>query len=600
MDSEISIKSSAKSIDECFNHCLYEVPGFQRPYSWNDEQLQEFWIDIVERESDFLGSVVTWTTQNRRVFRSTYAIIDGQQRLTTCAILFSVLRDMFYKLSEDSSDAKFKEKSNKLGEKTQEYLVAEDKEGNFHKIVSRPEEMFYPHIQQRDAVPSSANWTASAQRIGCARKFFERKVIDKLKNEKNPHRRLDELKKIRYSLSKVQIIQIELNSEEDGFLVFETLNTRGMELRLADLVKNLIVKGGARQKVDRETIVSRWEGIVESVQGDSDRDDVVDRFIWQSWNSRREAVKMSELFKEISRYVSNTKHKCLSLLTELEMDAEIYAKLGNEDILVSPVSPKGKSRKDPFAVPGFVDSVRALAIFDVSAANSALLALARKYKEGKLNDKNLVRAAQSIESFHFQVTALKNSSSTGGTRSRYNKFAAELAAAKKTDEISSIITSLSVKLRNSLPNSDTAQDIFGSLFYAPKIKLNNSQVKKARKVFISYVLTTIYVRDGAIPAGTDPKTWTIEHIRPQESASDDANDLTYSIGNLTILTDKLNSTIGNGNLAVKRKAILKSHRFDPELQKWLEGSVDEVTDGMIKDRACALAGLAISDVWAIK
>ena len=46
MDSEISIKSSAKSIDECFDQCLYEVPGFQRPYSWNDEQLQDFWVDI--------------------------------------------------------------------------------------------------------------------------------------------------------------------------------------------------------------------------------------------------------------------------------------------------------------------------------------------------------------------------------------------------------------------------------------------------------------------------------------------------------------------------------------------------------------------------
>ncbi|MET9943251.1 hypothetical protein ABZ086_36630, partial [Streptomyces halstedii] len=111
----------------------------------------------------------------------------------------------------------------------------------------------------------------------------------------------------------------------------------------------------------------RWERVVDRVQLGRVSADVVDRFIWQSWNSRREAVKEPELFKEISRLVGSSPAAHLAYLEELERDAETYQWLEAENVQVQP---KSRGERNAFAIPEFVDSVRALALFNVSVANS--------------------------------------------------------------------------------------------------------------------------------------------------------------------------------------------------------------------------------------
>lgn len=95
MSELIPIESSTKTIQGCFTSCLYEVPNFQRPYSWESAQLTDYWDDFVLAQSDFFfGATVTWTSVKRDLFFNTYSLIDGQQRLTTSAIALSVMRDM--------------------------------------------------------------------------------------------------------------------------------------------------------------------------------------------------------------------------------------------------------------------------------------------------------------------------------------------------------------------------------------------------------------------------------------------------------------------------------------------------------------------------
>ena len=97
----IPIKSQTRTIQACFQQCLYKVPNFQRPYSWSLDQLEDFWNDVVLAQGDFFfGSTVTWVSEQRDLFNDTYSIIDGQQRLTTSAIALSVIRDAFYDIAE--------------------------------------------------------------------------------------------------------------------------------------------------------------------------------------------------------------------------------------------------------------------------------------------------------------------------------------------------------------------------------------------------------------------------------------------------------------------------------------------------------------------
>lgn len=596
----IPIESQTRTIQTCFQQCLYEVPNFQRPYSWSQEELTDFWDDVILAKGDFFfGSTVTWISEKRDLFNDTYSIIDGQQRLTTSTILLSVVRDAFNRVGAEYSDVAGFDASVAISQAgvTQRYLVTKDDDGNIHPVLKRPEKMFYEKIQNPSAIPSGESWNGSAENIGEAREFFEEKVLSALAG-KMPEAQVEVLKSIRSNALKARVIQVELASEEDGFLVFETLNTRGADLRLSDLVKNLLIRGGATDARDRQSIADRWDRVVTRVQQGRVSVDVVDRFIWQSWNSRRDAVKEPELFKEISHWVGTDPAAHLSYLEELETDAATYEWLEYEDVQVQS---RTTGLRNAFAVPDFVDSVRALAIFNVSVANSTVLAVARKFSEtGLVSKTQVIEVLRLVENFHFQFTALTNSGSTGGTRGRYNRFAVRLEEATSKAEVAAAIVDLREKLRASLPSRARAFGEFCTLFYAPSLRLRQAQKARARKIFIAYVLMSFAKREGLLPAGQNLMTWSIEHIKPQAGAPADYQDPVYSIGNLTLLTSALNNSLGNSSLSSK-VADLKagSAYFDSQLANWVESGVDSPSDAQIEARAQLLAEVGLDRVWAL-
>jgi hypothetical protein len=594
----IPIKSQTKTIQNCFQQCLYDVPNFQRPYSWSEEQLADFWNDVILAKGDFFfGSTVTWVSKKRELFNDTYSIIDGQQRLTTSAILLSVVRDAFSKVAVTFADlADFdSEAADSQAIATQKYLMIKDDDGVSYPVLHRSENIFYEVIQNPNAIPSKVAWNGSARQIGKARSFFEAKITDALK-ELTPAEQIERLKVIRSNALKARVIQVELASEEDGFLVFETLNTRGTDLRLSDLVKNLLIRGGSTEAADRQTIAERWERLIERVQKDRATVDALDRFIWQSWNSRRAAVKEPELFKAISKLVSNNPAAHLDYLQELETDAATYRWLDFEHVQTQK---QVTGTRNAFALPEFVDSIRALAIFNVTVANSTIFAVVRKFQETNLiKQSQVISVLKFVESFHFQYTALTNSTSTGGTRARYNRFAVRLENAKNVAEVAAAIADLKKKLHDSLPDRAQAHLAFRSLFYAPKLNLTRAQTLRSRKIFIAYVLMSFAKLERLLPAGQNLTTWSIEHIKPQSKASSDVSDPVYSIGNLTLLTEGLNSALGDAPFSSKITELRQgSAYFDPELASWDPSSTASPSEAQIEKRASFLADDALDRVW---
>lgn len=596
----IPIESQTKTIQTCFRQCLYEVPSFQRPYSWSTDQLNEYWNDVVLAQSDFFfGSIVTWVSEKRDLFNDTYSIIDGQQRITTSAIMLSVIRDAFRDIADvseacgdDSTAAKAQAAT------TQGYLIVEDDDGNSHPVLKRPEPMFYSNVLNPDSIHPIEEWNTSATRIGEARHLLRERVVDDLKNRPLADR-VERLKSIRANVLKARVIQVELASEEDGFLIFETLNTRGTDLRLSDLAKNLLIRGGATESVDRDTIATRWDKVVDGIRDIGLASDVADRFIWQSWNSRRTAVKESELFKAISAKVGSESGAHMHYLEELEEDARNYVMLDDEDV-------RSRQRigdiKDAFAVAEFVDSVRALAIFGVSVAHSTILAIARKYRTTTLvSQKQLIHVGKLVENFHFQYNALTNSGSTGGTRTRYNRFAVQLEQARTKAEVNDAIVDLQRKLKESLPSRERTTEAFRSQFYAPKLGLNRAQRKQASTLRMAYVLMAFSKHHKLLPAGQNLRTWSIDHITPQSKGPEDHRDPVYSIGNLALISPSINSELNDKPLSVKLPILKRGHAyFDEELEAWYVDDVTVPTALQIANRARLLADEAVDAIWSIR
>lgn len=600
----MEIASKTKTIQSCFRECLYEVPNFQRPYSWVEDQLDDYWNDVVLANGDFFfGTTVTWVSEERSLFSNTYSLIDGQQRLTTSAVALSVIRDFFglleKSLGSTVAEAETKAIIREQKDTTQRYLVVRDDDSVEHAVITRPEEMFWEVVQKPGSIPSGATWSTSAKLVGRARGFFEEKITKDVDSRADILAKIERLKTFRNNVLQARVIQVELSSEEDAFLIFETLNTRGADLRLADLIKNMLVRGLSSHPKDRDAVAARWQRIVDDVTGFGDNPDSINRFIWQSWNSRRDAVKEPELYKQLKSVISTGKLSHEDYLKEIEADSNIFRHFESRKI---GFPEKQSGIRQGLALPPVQDAICALDIFNVSVANSAVMALVRKFNETNLiTEKQLKRAVTAIENFHFQFTAMANSGSTGGTRGRYNRFSVVLAQATNKSQVSTAIDDFVARLSGSLPSDQVVTSAFQKLAYAPKIKLTAAQRTRGTGDLIRYVLITIAKRLGNLPSPQDGSSWTVEHIVPQSSATASFEDPTFSIGNLALLSGITNSDLGQKSFQEKRPHLITSgFPKDAKLTEWLarEANFEPSADD-ISERAQALANLARTYIWLV-
>ncbi len=629
MPKQINIETSDKTIQQCLSECLYEIPTYQRPYAWEEDQLADFWDDVVTKDRDyFLGATVTFISERINLFGNKFVIIDGQQRLTTATIALAAIRDTYTELSRHVEDNTPIQKQYLQGaEKTQsEFLVREDLKGQRYPVITRPESNYSKDVLNFTEVEALRADESSHRKIEHAFEYFKTLVTTKLEQLEKDEEKLQTLDELRANILNARLIQIELNSEEDGFLVFETLNTRGLDLELPDLIKNLIIKNGATSDADRRNIAERWTALRDSIDqatpaGTSGErltdprtnDSIFSRFIWQSWNSRNPECKEAELFKALKSKLSapqdeyltadEIQQRYIDYLCTLEEDAQIYTHL---DTMFIETLPNKGNELNFRKLPKVVDSIRALKIFNVSVANSALLAAIRKYHQGKMYEKDLQRLTRTLEHYHFHYNALGAVGSNGGMRKRYNRLANSIFEAQSKKTCNQLVSELVSALRSSAADKgllDRTKVNFAQLFYSGG-KLTSKDRATGRATLIQYVLMKLAqdISDFSCGHAFNTKDFSIEHIMPISARKDkDSNDCpVYSLGNLTILKKDKNNKLGDRIFAEKRDTLRKANLLDDCLASWINDETkEEITVDDIHQRASFLREHAFTKVWTL-
>jgi uncharacterized protein with ParB-like and HNH nuclease domain len=94
----VNIKPYDTRIQKLLQSAFYKIPRFQRPYSWDRENIEDFWSDAIAsgRAGHFIGSMVLYLGKNGQDL----FVVDGQQRLTTITIFLAALRDVFTEVGE--------------------------------------------------------------------------------------------------------------------------------------------------------------------------------------------------------------------------------------------------------------------------------------------------------------------------------------------------------------------------------------------------------------------------------------------------------------------------------------------------------------------
>lgn len=566
----MKIESTDQDVRTMLSSAYYKIPRFQRPYSWDRENIQDFWEDVIQDNPQdyFIGSMVVYKDGKQR-----YGVVDGQQRLTTITILLSVLRD---KLAE-------------VGLKD----LAEGVHGLIERrnIDNKPEfiistESSYPFFQDRiqkwgtpclkvDVLREESNLqSAQVQLRQLVSDAIRSLNADTTLSEK---RRMEltqqKLTTIRDALLNLKVILVKLEDEDDAYVIFETLNTRGKDLALADLVKNHLTKHVKIKNPLSDEVKVKWKQLLETIEGSS-ADLETDAFIHHFWLSKYDYLSAKNLFKVLKKRI--TADQASQFLDALLEDSPLYRSMYEPTY--------GKWAREEKEIER---ALSALITFRVVQQTPCVLSVLREYRiTKKLKKRHVEDAVVAIEKFHFLFTAVTSQRSSGGISEMYAALGRRLFEAKDTHDAVKIIQELKQKLRDRIPSLEEFQALFPDIIFTDNITKEKKLVK--------YVLVGLH-RQNTNAAAVDYEQMTIEHLAPQsligQQGYDDA--IIGQLGNLILVSEELNGKLNNRAFKEKKRILTENgYKLPLLVEKATSWTATE-----IKERTQAMAEEAYNTVW---
>ncbi len=520
------------------------IPIYQRVYSWEKEQCKQLWDDIIKiggndkMDGHFIGSIL-YVLDGITHSDNALLIIDGQQRLTTITLLLTALRDHW---------------SDKRKEIENHYLINSDKDGDkkFRLILSEFDKDTLLSLIDKDRRKPSEPSSKIVENF----KLFEEWVSN-----------TNQLETIFKGLEKLMIVEIALEKgKDDPQLIFESMNSKGMELAQTDLIRNYIVM---------ETEIEKQEG-----------------FYNKYWRAMEEDFKQNKkLFDRFVRHYLTIKTREIPNINKVYVALKDYRQkegIGIEDLLKDlqkycgyfcQIVFKKEADKDLNKALGFLVDLEMDVIYPL------LLELYSDYSDGVLSKDDFRRSIALIESYICRraVCGL----GTNSLNKVFPSFTKHIQKDEYFKSLKAYFGSLTEKQR--FPNNDEFKDCF--------ITIDFYRFKK-RNIFFERLENfdrkeRVYTHE-----------YTTEHIMPQTLEEEWKKDLgenfqaihdkyLHTIGNLT--KTGYNSEYSNNSFQEKRD-MEKGFKDSPLRLNQSLRDLESFGEEEIKKRANDLVDLALK-IW---
>ena len=487
------------------------VPDYQRDFSWEEQQVSEFWNDLdhfnrqypganINGKEYFLGAAVFVNNQTYHL------ILDGQQRLATATILLAVLRD---KIREYNLDAANQIESNFIS--FQDHLGG----GNLPKLqLNEFDRSFFRDSIQSFPRVATIPTKSSHKLILKAYAYLAERIKEGWDASGGGEHGFRWAARISKALTDhVSLVTVVSTDEDHAASIFETLNDRGIGLSTADLLRSWLLHHSP--ETDREEIIECCSDVFDSA-GTSEGAQTLIRL---SWVSRYGDVKERSLYKVISRKLTETNTSSVEYSRQLRSDALFYKRVREGDTT--------DTREH--------DIWLALATFRAQSGYALLIAANRHLAE---------HARRRIGFALFSLIARHNIICD---RDRAKFESTMFSAAKVISEGGSEEAALAL-LRALSPSDLEFRQRFSTLSF-PR---SQNSVAQAILRPIEYKLRTT---EELIIA--TPEKVHLEHIYPQKPAPADRleshDEYVGRIGNLTLLDHRLNQEAQNLPFASKKE-----------------------------------------------
>ena len=570
----------------------YRIPQFQRPYAWKmDDQWKPLWEDvrnvvgnILVREKEnvpphFLGAIVLQNQESGTGEVDKRIVVDGQQRLTTLQLLIRAAQDVFQSLDDA-------ERANRLA------MLTHNAEDHWAGDADNETKIRQSNLNDQRAFQEAIRGIASGggqmRPIGEAFQYFKSEITDWL-NER-PTERAVYSDALEEALEKhLQVAAIDLDEGEKPHFIFAVLNTRAEPLKESDHIKNTVMYE-ANVIDDRNKADNLW-GMFDT--NDWWRQDTkegrlvrihLDRFLnyWLVMQLGQE-VTAERVSSEFSNHVDQVKQRTgNNAVASIESITADVRKAG----LIYQDMEEGRQ-------PGIETFLRRVKTLEIGVVMPPLMWL---YTNDVAVEKRQ-RCIQALESYLVR-RMLCGLSSQG-----LNRFFIELVGRLKSVGSSDVdtcmidfLSSATVENRHWPRDAQLAE----SLINAPM----RGNASRQRMVLEAIELS---LRSDMSEAIGDVRNLTVEHIMPQawqqhwpvsestEEVLEAREQAVKRIGNLTLVTSKLNPRLSNAPWSEKKETLGNhtSLRLNWELLNGFPNSWDE---SAIHERSSQLAE-AVKGIW---
>ncbi len=528
----------------------FVIPIYQRLYSWEKEQCKQLWDDIIKiggndkMNGHFIGSILYVRVDDTH--SSPLLIIDGQQRLTTITLLFIALRDHL------NDEVKRKE--------IESYLINSNKDGDkkFRLILSESDkDTLLSLIDKNKRKPSEPSL----------------KIVENFKLfEEWIRKNTDKLETIFKGLEKLMIVWIALKGKDDPQLIFESMNSKGIELTQADLIRNYIIMETEVEKQE-DFYNQYWRAMEEDFK---QNETLFNQFVRHYLTIKtREIPNINKVYEAFKDYQQKEGIEIEDLLKDLQKYCGYFCQIAFKQIAFKKEDNKDLNKALSFLVDLEMDVVYPL-----------LLELYSDYSDGVLSKADFIPIIDLIESYICRraVCGL----GTNGLNKIFASFTKKINKDQYLESIKAHFLSLE-KTKGKFPKDSEFKNLFITIdFY-------NLKEKK-------YFLERLENFNTEEPVNT--QECTIEHIMPQTLTPKWEEDLgenfqaihdkyLHTIGNLTLTG--YNEMYSNKSFQEKR-GMEKGFKQSPlSLNQSLRG-LESFGEEEIKKRANDLADLALK-IW---
>lgn len=585
------------------------VPLFQRPYVWNrDNQWEPLWDDVVRvvervlsrpferHHPHFLGAVVLQQVQKQTGQMQERTIIDGQQRLTTLQLLLDALHAELLRVSALPPAMRL------------EPLVR-----NADPFCSKPEDQFKVWPTNRDRPAFNAVMGASppvdyegightGERMVQAHRFFSEQAAEWLTSDGvgNVQARAAALETVVREL--LQMVVIDLAADENAQEIFETLNARGAQLTAADLIKNFVFQRLLETGADVQAVYEgQWKDFEtafwEAEIGVGRLRYARSSLFLNHWLIARtgEEIVAREVFDRFKRFATHDAGvPMLAMVGQIHASSKIYR------VFVEAAG--------DYSAP--VDRLRLFAyrtsVLESEVIKPVMLCLLDP-KQPAVPPPQFAKALDVLESWMVRRMLVR------ATTKNYNQVVSELVALLRRSSrtqagalIEQFFSGQSSESRYWPDDKEVREELDVLLAYR---RLGRSRLRMVLEAIEDHKRGW---RDGKVGLGearVERGKLAIEHIMPRKWAThwplngaDEAtrDQLIHTLGNLTLVTKRLNSKVSNGpwlGISAKRDGLDGNDTLllNRELVK---SAPSAWTEQSIRDRTKELTKI-ITNIWAV-